>query len=330
MSLDFGDGVKSVKIVILSNNTTDATLRTDPSFEGRVIQPAKKVMSALAEHGLAMSIAVNGTNILYDFGGLGLAILKNLELFQVNPAMFQKVVLSHGHYDHAGALMNVLPKLGAGKELIVSPEIYRQKIGFVGKTREIIDVDTLRENYQVLKKEGKITEMPLIKKNLLDQLIGENQQKLVETREPVELAPGIWTSGEIELLDETELTSNLFCMVDEKTIKKETFRDEIAIYIKVKDKGLVVLTGCGHCGIMNIIKYGQKLSGIQKIYAVIGGFHLVWSSEEHLNRVVTYFQELKPKIVCGMHCTGFNFNAKLFFVMPNNLALGVVGTTFNL
>jgi 7,8-dihydropterin-6-yl-methyl-4-(beta-D-ribofuranosyl)aminobenzene 5'-phosphate synthase len=144
------------------------------------------------------------------------------------------------------------------------------------------------------------------------------------------LASGIWTSGEIELFDPSEVTSNLFLKIDKSTFETETFRDEIAIYIKVKGKGLVVLTGCGHTGIINTIKYGQKISGVDKIYAVIGGFHLNWSTEEQLNKVVDFFVELKPEIICGMHCTGFKFNAKLYAKMPENMTLGVVGTTFNL
>ncbi|MFX1298945.1 MAG: MBL fold metallo-hydrolase [Promethearchaeota archaeon] len=330
MSLNFGSGVENVKITILSNNTTDATFQTDPKFKGKVIQPMRKVASAIAEHGLAMSIETNGMNILYDFGGLGFAILKNLEILEIEPESFQKAILSHGHFDHFGALVKLLPLLGSGKEIILSPEVYKQKVVYLGQYGEIIDIKTLSENYSIFKEEQKVQELPALKKNLLDNLIAENQQTCVETEVPVELSPGIWTSGEIELSDESELTSNLFLKVDEMTYEKETFRDENAIYIKVQNKGLIVLTGCGHTGIMNTIKYGQKISGIDKIYAIIGGFHLNWSSNEHLDKVVKYFEELKPEIICGMHCTGFKFNAKLLLKMPENATLGVVGTTFNL
>ncbi|MCK4239105.1 MAG: MBL fold metallo-hydrolase, partial [Candidatus Lokiarchaeota archaeon] len=99
-------------------------------------------------------------------------------------------------------------------------------------------------------------------------------------------------------------------------------------YINVKNKGLVILTGCGHCGIMNTIKHGQKLTGIDKIYAVIGGFHEEWNSDEIIDKKVKYFEEINPEIICGMHCTGFKFNVK----MSNHPAhtLGIVGTEFHL
>ena len=330
MNLDSGNGVESVKITILSDNTTDITLQTDPQFGGRVVQPRRKTIAALAEHGLAMMIEIDGKSILYDFGGFGLAILKNIEVLNINPTIFQKAVLSHGHFDHFGALMKMLPMMGPSKEVIISPEIYKQKIVFVGEAGEKMDINQLKANYKTLKKEGKIQEMPIIKKKMLENLIKENSQNLIETRMPLELIPGVWTSGEIEILDKSELTENLFLLSDNANFEEETFRDEIAIYIKVKNKGLVVLTGCGHNGIINIIKHGQKLFGLDKIYAVIGGFHLNWSSEEGINKVLSYFQEIKPTIISGMHCTGFNFNAKLFSLLPNNSTQGVVGTTFAL
>jgi 7,8-dihydropterin-6-yl-methyl-4-(beta-D-ribofuranosyl)aminobenzene 5'-phosphate synthase len=330
MNLDSGNGVERVKITILSDNTTDITLQTDPLFEGRVVQPRRKVIAALAEHGLAMMIEIDGKSILYDFGGFGLAILKNIEVLNINPTIFQKAVLSHGHFDHFGALMKMLPMMGPSKEVIISPEIYKQKIVYVGDSGEKMDINQLKANYKTLKKEGKIQEMPIIKKKMLDTLIKDHSQNLIETRMPLELMPGVWTSGEIEILDKSELTENLFLLSDGANFEEETFRDEIALYIRVKNKGLVVLTGCGHTGIINIIKHGQKLLGLNKIYAVIGGFHLNWCSEEHINQVLSYFQEMDPTIISGMHCTGFNFNSKLFSLLPKTASLAVVGTTFYL
>lgn len=330
MSVDFGVGVETVKITVLTTNTTDMTLQTDPKFAGKVRQPGKLVANASAEHGLAMAIEVNGTHLLYDFGGLASTLTKNLEILKINPSKFHMAVLSHGHFDHFGTMMQILPLTAPGMKLFVSPDIYHEKLGFLGSAGEVLNVATLQENFRALKKEGKVAELPSIRKALIEKLVTENQLELVETKNPHQLAPGVWTSGEIELFDETELTSNLFIKLDKKTFAEDTFRDEIAIYIKVKGKGLVVLTGCGHAGIMNTIRHGQKISGIDKIYAVIGGFHLLWSSENHLDRVVDFLRKLKPEVVCGMHCTGFYFNAKMWAQLPEMLTLGVVGTTFTL
>lgn len=322
--------MEKTKVTVMTNNTTDILEQTDPQFKGKVIQPMKKVANALAEHGLAMSIEANGANILYDFGGLGFAILKNFETLNINPKTFHKTVLSHGHFDHFGSYMKTLPLLGPAKEIIVSPEIYKQRIAYLGRPSEIIDVSTLKQNYDAFKKADKIQELPSISKALLQKLVADNKQTLVETRAPIKLAPAIWTSGEIELVDKSEMTPNVFLKLDKMTFEDETYRDEIAIYIKVKDKGLAVLTGCGHAGIINTIKQGQKLSGVDRIYAVIGGFHLQGSSDEHQEKVLDYFNKIDPDIICGMHCTGFNFNTRLLAKMADKATLGVVGTTFNL
>jgi 7,8-dihydropterin-6-yl-methyl-4-(beta-D-ribofuranosyl)aminobenzene 5'-phosphate synthase len=329
-SLDFGEGVDKVKITVLTNNTTDMLQQTDPQFKGRVVQPMKKTANAIAEHGLAMSIETNGAIILYDFGGLGFAILKNFQVLNVNPKIFHKTVLSHGHFDHFGSFMKTLPLLGPDKEIIVSPDAYKQEIAYLGEPDEIIDASALKQNYEVLKKANKIDELPPLSKPLLQKLVADNKQTLVETRTPLKLAPSVWTSGEIQLVDKSEMTPNFFLKVDKMTFGEETFRHEMAIYIKVKHKGLVVLTGCGHTGIINTIKQGQKLSGIDRIYAVVGGFHLEGSSDEHMEKVLDYFNKISPDIICGMHCTGFDFNTKLLSGMPDKATLGVVGTTFNL
>lgn len=326
--VDFGKGVNEVKIKVLTTNTTDSTLMSNPVFKDKVIQPMKETVSATAEHGLSMSINIDGDkNILYDFGGLGFTIMNNLPIFQINPEIFEKAVLSHGHFDHFGSMFKLAPKLGENTEIIVSPEIYRQKVAAL-TSGDQISLEEITENFKKMKRQGTAQQLPGIKKKLVDKFIEDNNQILTETKEPVNLAPGIWTSGEIELFDKSELTPNLFLRADKNTFEEETFRDEIAIYIKVKDKGLIVLTGCGHTGIKNTIKHGQKISGIDKIYAVIGGFHLAWSTPEQIENFVSYFKELNPEVICGMHCTGFKFNARMMQEMPNNTTLGVVGTNF--
>jgi 7,8-dihydropterin-6-yl-methyl-4-(beta-D-ribofuranosyl)aminobenzene 5'-phosphate synthase len=145
---------------------------------------------------------------------------------------------------------------------------------------------------------------------------------------PVEIYPGIVTSGTIELFDQEEVTKSIYIQKGRKEFEKHTFRDETAVYINVEDFGLVVLTGCGHCGIKNIIKHGQKLTGVNKVYAVIGGFHEEWNPVEVIKEKVKFIENLNPEIICGMHCTGFNFN-KLMSDHPAH-TLGIVGTEFHL
>ncbi|MHA1933630.1 MAG: hypothetical protein ACW96X_13890 [Promethearchaeota archaeon] len=109
---------------------------------------------------------------------------------------------------------------------------------------------------------------------------------------------------------------------------EHTFRDETSLYINIKDKGLVILTGCGHVGIINTIKHAQKITGINKVYALIGGFHKENQSLEAIESAVGFIERLDPKITCGVHCTGFEFNR--FIRNHPSHTLGVVGTEFRL
>ena len=113
-----------------------------------------------------------------------------------------------------------------------------------------------------------------------------------------------------------------------KELVKHTFRDETSLYLNVKGKGLVVLTGCGHTGLMNTIKHGQKLTGIEKIHAIIGGLHKEYETDENIEKTVEFIEDLNPEVTCGMHCTGFRFNV-VMMRHPSH-TLGIVGTEFHL
>ncbi|MHA1231173.1 MAG: MBL fold metallo-hydrolase [Candidatus Helarchaeota archaeon] len=330
MVIDFGNGIDKVKIKILTNNMVDMTLQTDPVFASMVKQPTREVASATAEHGLSMHISTGDMNILYDFGGLAFTILNNLEIFKIDPKSYSRMILSHGHFDHFGAIYKLFPELSSGSEFIVSPDAFYQKFGYISEKDDIINLQDLTENFKKYKKEGKLALLPQLKKNIVEKLCTENQIKLNLTNNPIKLCDGIYTSGQIEIFDKSELTKNLFIKIDKSNFKEDTFRDEIAIYIHIKDKGLVILTGCGHTGIINTIKHGQKISGIDKIYAVIGGFHLNWSNDNQIQKIIDILEEYNPKLICGMHCTGFRFNAKLKERLPDKMSLGAVGTEFYL
>ncbi len=337
MGIDITDGIESGKVIVkvLVTNTTCATLLTEEKFNGKVIQPETTIMRPRGEHGLAMSISVeeNGEKHLFllDTGGLAQTIVENSKQMRVNLNAVEKLVLSHGHIDHFAGLAGVVPLFNKGTEFILNPKCFNNNLIAILKSGEVIPAEDLGDSLQTLKKEGKFSiniKLPKLNKNMINNLVEQSGIKLVETNEPVKLYKGIATSGEIELFDKEEVTKGIYIMKSENEFETNYFRDETSIYINVKDKGLVVITGCGHCGIMNTIKHGQKLTGIDKVYAVIGGFHEEWNPIEKIEEKVKYFEELNPEIICGMHCTGFNFN-KLMSRHPSH-TLGIVGTEFHL
>jgi len=220
--------------------------------------------------------------------------------------------------------------LKEGSEIYLNPVCLTK--GYYARTgsENEISPEDFAISLKKLKEEGKITysrRTPLNRNILYNRAI-ENNVKIIETTKPDKLYEGIITSGEIEIFNEMELPKGLYLGVSKTEYEKHTFREEIALYINVKDKGLVVITGCSHTGIINIIKHGQKLTGIDKIYALIGGFHKERESTKDIEKVVTFIEELNPEITCGMHCTGFEFN-RIMHRHPSHV-MGIIGTEFHL
>ena len=332
--MDIGS-IESGKInaKILTTNTALATLLDKDNLKEKVKQPGPLGARLLGEHGLAMLIEVkNGEineKILLDAGGSHATALNNGKTLGINFNEIDKFILSHGHIDHFGGMKKVLPELKTGSKIMISPEAYQDNVILVPGNDNYYSAEELSENYRKLSKQADnrySLPLPQFNKQVTDDLIIENNHLLVDASEPIKLTEGICTSGPIEIFDQDEPTKGFYLKKDKNSFIKNTFRDEIALYFNIKDEGLVVITGCGHAGIVNTIKHGQKLTGVDKIHAVIGGFHEEWNPIETIQKKVDFIKDLNPEIVCGMHCTGFMFN-KLMADHPAH-TLGVSGTEF--
>jgi 7,8-dihydropterin-6-yl-methyl-4-(beta-D-ribofuranosyl)aminobenzene 5'-phosphate synthase len=108
------------------------------------------------------------------------------------------------------------------------------------------------------------------------------------------------------------------------------FLDDGALFLKIKGKGLVILTGCAHSGIINTIHYGQKLGETEKIYALIGGFHLTQASSERITKTVQTLKEKEIDHLVPLHCTGFEAMASIWQALPRKVIIPSVGTRFEL
>lgn len=338
MSIDISNGIESGNLIIkiLTTNSVLTTLLTDQKFDGKAIQPQTNSSGLLAEHGLAMSIEIKNSHnkqmFLLDAGGSSNTIIGNAKIMGIDFKDYTKFILSHGHIDHFGGLFNTIPKLKEGCEIILTPNSYNQNFILIPKQgHNPYSPEYLTENFRELKKQNAFSfnvKLPSFNKITLENLAKKYNLKITETNKPIKLADGVITSGEIEIFDERELTKGVYLMKDRKTFIKNTFRDELSIFINMKEKGLVIITGCGHAGIINTIKHAQKLTNINKIYAIIGGFHKEWENTKDIEDAVEYIEKLNPEIICGMHCTGFEFN-KIMSRHPSH-TLGITGTVFHL
>jgi 7,8-dihydropterin-6-yl-methyl-4-(beta-D-ribofuranosyl)aminobenzene 5'-phosphate synthase len=324
----------NIKIRILANNATSITLQSDKKFQGKVIQPQFEAVNTVGEHGLGMSVTVFDDEkshlFLFDTGSIKQSIVGNIEALGVKYGEIEKIILSHGHFDHFGALTTIIPKLNKGSQIYLNGACFDQYHIIFSLTDDKIPPEELGPNLDKLKKEGKIKhrKLDLLDRKVVYDLANKNGVEIIETSNPMKLYEGIILSGEIEISDKDEVSKGFYKEKNPNELEEHTFRDETSLYINIKDKGLVILTGCGHVGIINTIKHAQKITGINKVYGIIGGLHKENLSSEAINSAVGFIERLGPKITCGVHCTGFEFNR----AMRNHpsFTLGVVGTEFRL
>ena len=281
----------------------------------------------VSEFGLAMQVESrrgNETrNILVDFGFTPEALRNNTDLLGIDAATIDALVLSHGHQDHFGGLVGFLQehsgKLRRKLPLFVGGEgcfCARQWTAPpVRGNFGVIDRKALEEADVVVTS----TERPAV---IADHGLttGQISQKSFEKV----LSPSAMTVGfdrgvgcYPERLSEAERSA---------AVVPDQFQHEIATAFNLKGHGLVVLTSCSHRGVVNAIKQVQAASGVEKIYAVIGGFHLAPYPEDYVRETVRALQEIDPTYVVPLHCTGEPFYEIARAAMPTKVVRAYTGT----
>lgn len=218
-------------------------------------------------------------HILYDTNSAAAPILHNLKIMGKSLDMVTAIFLSHCHYDHTDGLTGILEAIDQPIPVIAHPEIFRpcfeinpdgiRHIGIVGQSREDLE------------QKGAIFTL---------------------TQAPLNLMAGVTTSGEIERVTSFEVLEDLYTIVDGKVIQDHE-RDDSAIILNFEE-GLVIVTGCCHAGIVNTMIHAKKITGVDKIHAVVGGLHFMDASEEKIEKSVQALDEVDW--VFAGHCTGFD------------------------
>lgn len=255
----------------------------------------------LAEHGLAFWIERAGHRILFDTGQ-GMALTHNAKALGIDLSTATDVVLSHGHYDHTGGLLAAIEQLGQAT-------VYAHLTAF-------------RERFSRHERTGaKSVQSPIESLDWLESRV----RQIVPTRaQPIELAEGIWLTGQIPRLNDVEDTGGDFYL-DEACTQPDTIVDDQALYINTVN-GLVVVLGCAHAGVMNTLDYIRTLTRNKPIHAVIGGMHLLNANEQRLSQTVQKLRELDVQRIGLAHCTGFAAMARLYHELPDRCFHCVTGT----
>ncbi|MCP4590583.1 MAG: MBL fold metallo-hydrolase [bacterium] len=249
----------NLRIVVLAENTAGAR-------------------GVLAEHGLALWMEVNGLNLLFDTGQ-GMVLRHNAEVLGVDLARADAIVLSHGHYDHADGLPEVLD-LCPRATVYVHPRAFEAKFG--------------------RRKDGVVRSVGSMVSSLED--LRARVSHVVTTEEPTRLAEGVQLTGEIPRRHAFEESDAPFYL-DEACTREDHLLDDQAMFVETA-AGLVVLTGCAHSGLVNTLHYISQLTGGRQVYAVLGGFHLHGADEERITQTTAALHRHDVQRVYPAHCTG--------------------------
>ncbi len=306
------NAVDKVEILTLQDNYIEMTALDSNAVITRAV-PLKEGeirASILAEHGFSALIKTTAAEkthtLLFDFGFSEDGAAQNAKTLGIDMREVEVAALSHGHSDHTGGLQKLTALIGKRDiPLIVHPSAFKSprylkfgedfKINFPKLTREMVK----EAGFAAIES---VTPYPLLDDTIL--FLGEIPRRTdFEKGFPI----AHWQKDGQELWDAIE--------------------DDTSLVMNLKDKGLVIVSGCAHAGIVNTVQYAMEVTGIDKIYVVMGGFHLSGPLfEQIIDRTSQELQKVHPVYVVPMHCTGRKAIMEMEKQMPDQFILNMAGT----
>jgi 7,8-dihydropterin-6-yl-methyl-4-(beta-D-ribofuranosyl)aminobenzene 5'-phosphate synthase len=303
------------EIVTLVDNLSDQVMPGDDRIQRpRLLTSLDgRIGPLLAEHGFAALIRLwrgdEVREVLLDTGLTGRALLHNAEQLGIDLGGIREMVLSHGHLDHLGGLTALAGLVRGPVRVVVHPEATRQRF--------------------LKRPDGRMALMP----QLLSEHLTDSPFEFEFAAEPTRLAGGLLlTTGTVARTTDFEHGfAGQYAERDGALEEDAVMPDDMAVLFVVKDRGLVVLTGCGHAGIVNTVRHAVRLTGVERIYAVLGGFHLQPPvTAEAIEATARALAGFDPAVLMATHCTGLVAQFRLREAMPQAFVFGTVGSTLRL
>ena len=315
--------VDALSVTALVDNVTDsliadegpakrASMAAAPRMPARLLTGGDTDDTLLAEHGFSALVTITRrgreTRVLFDAGRTPNGLVENMRRLELSPGDIDIIVLSHGHWDHVTGMDGLVGRLGrANMPVLIHPEFWsRRRVAFPG-----------RDPF----------ELPTTSRSALEGAGFE----IVEQRRPSFLLDGaLLVTGEVDRTTDFERG-----FAGHEAHRDGTWQpdplilDDQALVATVRGRGLVVLTGCGHSGIVNILRYVRKLTAERTIHAVIGGFHLGGRAfEPIIGPTCDALAEISPDYLVPAHCTGWRATHALAARFPGAFIQNCVGTRY--
>jgi len=273
------------------------TIRLTILCENSVARP----FGLLGEHGFACYLETPQGNYLFDTGQ-GQTLIPNARNLGKDLGTIKALVISHGHYDHTGALPQVLEGCN-GLDVYGHPDIFSTRYWDIEGRRRYVGIPYRREHLESL------------------------GARFCLSREQVEIGPGVYLTGEIPRRNNWEKGDRLQLAVTAtgEILQPDPVFDDLSLVVATS-KGLLLVLGCAHAGLLNIIEHVTEKFGGEKIYAVVGGTHLAFAGEEQFEETMKMFDRLQIERVGVSHCTGMAKAARLSARLGGRFFFGNAGT----
>jgi 7,8-dihydropterin-6-yl-methyl-4-(beta-D-ribofuranosyl)aminobenzene 5'-phosphate synthase len=308
--------VDKIEVLTLMDNYVDVLLGNTEVVRRAAHSGCGEIFkdTLVGEHGLSLLVTVyegaKKHTVLFDTGYSAVGVLHNIEHLGLDLKEIECIVLSHGHMDHLGSLNPLLEKMPKPMPVLVHPYAFTSP-------RYVTRKDGAKDRFPVM----------------LDRReIEKRGGQIKETAAPTLICEDtIMVSGEVERATSFEKGMPNAMVERNGKLEKDPISEDQALFVHLRGKGLAVIGGCSHAGIVNTVLYGKKLTGAQTVHAVLGGFHLSGPFfEPVIGETIDALKAMAPEVLVPMHCTGWKAIHRFEEAFPGVFILNAVGSNYTL